>query len=150
MKSILEQIEMFKANRLFSDEKQFIDSENEYNEIYTSQEVERIIALLYLIDDNSEHSDATQVFVDGIFTFYKDNTEKFLEIILSHLIILNPHALEWMEIFVLRITNTEKNREIIQKIFSNISLENQYLFKQTYINLSERYDLLPNWCNGLG
>ena len=149
MKSILIQIEMFKANRLFSNEKQYIDSMNEYDEICTSQDVERILPLLYLIDDNSEHSEITQVFVDGIFSFYEDNVYRFLQIILSNLTILKPHALEWMEIFVLRITNTEQNRKIIQELFSSISSENKYLFKNTYMNLTKRYNLLPDWCNNL-
>ncbi|MDP5120463.1 MAG: Imm30 family immunity protein [Spirosomaceae bacterium] len=136
MKTIEQQIELFKNNRFFCNEEQYYESMSEFDEIFNSKDIEKLYPLLYLIDDDSEHSEITQVFVDGIMSFYDLNKNRFVEIIIENIDLLHQNAKEWLEIIVINITNNNESKELVLNNLKRLPKENLQKFKDVYYKIS--------------
>ena len=103
-----------------------------------STNIEDLVVLMYALDDKTKNFEITQLFCDGIVSFYYKNPKRFFRTFLENITILYPHAVRMATEILFPILYSDfQARRYLCSDLDDIKMENGRIFKEIYFLMIE-------------
>jgi hypothetical protein len=122
-------------NRKMETEEQIESFEQALNFIFSRHDFNDFESLIKGFDDNTENEEVLFSLVHAVEYFAEQkDARNYINKVLSSLNLMNPHALSWAEILVLRIMNNDDYYILLQEIIST----NKFYDSDTFMLILNR------------